>query len=183
MSGASVIEAAKSGDTSLLDKLVSQGANINEQDEHGWSALNWAAGRGDAETVKSLLRLGADVTLTGRDKRTALAIAKAANRPDTVEVLKTAEQQRGVWQDPALSCQYCKAYTLKELRRYEKWQEQQEGSERPPLSDDDVVFVHQDFTVTKNIWQGEDVIYKDLTPAWQAFCRERLGFAIPDDTL
>jgi hypothetical protein len=191
MNAVTILETAKAGDITMLERLVAGGTNVNEQDEHGWSALCWASGRGDAATVSALLQSGADVTLTGRDGRTPLMIARAANRTEVIGLLTAAEQARGVWQDPRASAQYCKAYVLKDLQQFPDWQEQVTESashphdtDGPPLlTADDVVFVHQDLTVTRSMWHGEDVIYADVTPAWEAFCRDTLAFRVADDLL
>ena len=61
-----VIEAVKNCDLETLKDLLEERADVNEQDEQGWTALNWAAGRGDAQAVSLLLEHGADVARTGR---------------------------------------------------------------------------------------------------------------------
>jgi hypothetical protein len=91
--------------------------------------------------------------------------------------------------DPALPeySKYCKAYLLGQLRKYEQWREERHGwidEEHPvgqPLSDELVVLVHDDFTVTTGIARNENVLYRDVTPQWESFCREQLEFSIPDD--
>jgi hypothetical protein len=180
-----VIEAAKAGDRETLAHLLADGADIHEQDENGWTALNWAAGAGDAETVRLLLERGADVTRTGRDLRTPLAIAKAAGRKQVAEILTAREQELGVWEDPRLTQPYCKAYYLKQLREFPDWPSiaVEPGGDRPSTEGEDVAYVHQDFTVTESMWHGEDVIVGQVTPAWKEFCETRLQFAIPEDLL
>ena len=49
------------------------------------------------------------------------------------------------------------------------------------FGDDDVVFLHEDYTVTQSIWSNENVIYNDVTPEWQNFCNTVLEFKVPDD--
>ena len=106
MTDTSLIEAVKTGDMQAIEGLIRTGADVHERDEHGWTPLNWAAGKGDARAVALLLERGADVTLTGRDGRTALMIAKAAERRETAALLTEAEKQRGVWRDPRETRQY-----------------------------------------------------------------------------
>lgn len=196
MSETKVIEAAKNGDRETLEKLLDEGADVNEQDEHGWTPLNWAAGAGDVETVQLLLDKGADVTKTGRDNRTPLMIAKAADRKDVAKILTEKEKELGVWEDPRETQPYCKAYYLKDLRQYDSWsdiateptvevEEAEEGEEAETreAQDDDIVYVHQDFTVTESMWHGEDVIVGEVTPEWKEFCQSKLEFAIPEDLL
>ena len=126
-----------------------------------------------------LLARGADVTLTGRDNRTPLMIAKAAGRDEAARLLTEAEQQRGVWEDPRTTREYCKAYYASDLQGFAG------GAPAALLAraSDDVVYVHQDFTVTQSMWHGEDVLVDVVTPEWRAFCEDTLGFALPADLL
>jgi hypothetical protein len=174
-----MIAAAKTGDVGVVDRLLGAGGDVNERDEHGWTPLNWAAGKGDARMVVALLERGADVTATGRDNRTALMIAKAAGRRDVVSLLAEAEQKRGVWQDPRETRRYCKACRLRDLRAFPEWS----GPDAAALGDEEIVYLHQDFTVTRSMWHGEDVVFDVTSADWKAFCETTLGFAIPDDLL
>jgi hypothetical protein len=177
MTDTQVIAAVKDGDVAALDRLLGNGADVNERDEHGWTPLNWAAGKGDAKLVAQLIDRGADVTLTGRDNRTALMIAKAADRSEVVEMLTGVEQARGVWKDPRDSRRYCKAYLVSQLRPSAEWQPSGD------VLDDDIVYLHQDFTVTRSMWHGEDVLLDAVTAEWREFCEGTLAFAIPADLL
>lgn len=187
-----LIEAVKEGDPEAVRALLAEGADTQEQDEQGWAPLQWAAGAGNAEIVRTLLEHGADVTHTGRDQRTALMIAKAADRRQVAELLTEAEKERGVWEDPRTSRPYCRAYYLRDLQAFGGWPETP-GVETSAGSDDDgdaaggeeteVVYLHQDFTVTRSMWHGEDVVFDDVSPEWRAFCERELEFAIPDDLL
>jgi hypothetical protein len=194
MSELRVIEAVKSGDTPGLKSLLAAGRGANEQDEHGWTPINWAAGRGDLESIGLLLEHDADLALTGRDGRTPLMIAKAADRQEAVAVLAAAEKARGLWKDERETRPYCRAYYLRDLRRFPGWQEsrlnwreevdgQAGEAEAPGLSDDDVVYLHQDFTVTRSMWHGESIVFPRVTPEWREFCAAELGFAVPGSLL
>jgi ankyrin repeat protein len=55
---------AKNGNTELVSTLLGQGANIDEADANGDTALILAARNGHAGTVKELLNRGANTTLT-----------------------------------------------------------------------------------------------------------------------
>ena len=57
-------EAAWYGDKRLLRRLIAEGFPVNEQDEHGYTALMYAAQAGSVERVVLLLELGADPTCT-----------------------------------------------------------------------------------------------------------------------
>jgi hypothetical protein len=186
-----LIEAAANGDTKTLRELLQGGAAVDAQDEQGWTPLCWAAGRGDAAAVRLLLEHGADVTLAGRDQRTPLRIARAAERREVVEILAEAERSRGVWVDPRAGQPYCRAYYLGELRRFREWSESRLNWREPSapeggagdaaLTDDDIAYLHQDFTVTKSMWHEESVIFNRVTPEWRAFCEAELGFAVSEE--
>ena len=175
-----LIDAVKDGDLQALEMLLRSGANPNQQDALGWTPLNWAAGKGDATMVGLLLAHDADVTLTGRDNRTPLMIARAARRNEVCALLADAERARGVWQDPRETVIYCKGYPIGDLRTFADWYEKPAAD---PLADDDIVYVHQDLTVTRSMWHGEDVLLNEVTPAWRAFCETTLRFEIPEDVL
>jgi len=127
-------------------------------DEHDWTALDRAAGRGDTAEVQRLL--------TDGDRRSAYDIALAAGHLETARVLR----------DPAGDYRwrpYCRAYRLAELRAFPGW----------PAGglDDSVVYIHDDFRVTATAWPGEDVVFDAVTDEWRAFCTGTLGFRVPDD--
>lgn len=181
-----LITATREGQTTRVQDLISAGTDVNVQDEQGWTPLNWAAGRGTVALVDLFLENGADPTLTGRDNRTALMIAKAAGNTEVVQRLTEAEQEAGVWEDPRHSRPYCRAYHLRELRAYDDWEESGEGDAQDSaesLGEEDVVYLHQDYTVTRSMWHGEDVLWDEITEDWVTFCQDQLDFAIPEDLL
>ncbi len=76
---------------------------------------------------------------------------------------------------------YCKAYYLRDLRQFSAWAEKSEVDE-PGLSDDDVVYLWDDFTVVRSpITPDKGLIFDAVTPEWQDFCTTTLQFAIPED--
>jgi ankyrin repeat protein len=78
-----IIEAAESKDLQQVKKLLGKGADVNEKDCGGRTALMYAAKTGATETVKLLLENGADVNAEDKDGLTALASA------DNAEVAKS----------------------------------------------------------------------------------------------
>lgn len=191
-----LIETVKEGDVGKARELCDAGADVHQQDDQGWTPLNWAAGQGNVELVQLLLERGADVTRTGRDNRTPLMIAKAASRKEVAEILTEAEKEKGVWEDPRETRPYCKAYYLRDLRRFGDWSDddgpasgngggaaEEEDEESGPLTDDSIVYLHQDFTVTRSMWHGENVLFDEVTPDWRVFCQRELAFDIPEDLL
>lgn len=76
---------------------------------------------------------------------------------------------------------YCKAYYLKDLRQFRQWVEKCEG-DGEELSDDDVVYLWDDFTVVKSpIIPDKGLLFDEITPEWQVFCQKMLKFEIPED--
>ncbi|MFC5288473.1 ankyrin repeat domain-containing protein [Actinokineospora guangxiensis] len=162
-----------------VSAALDAGADPNARDTEDWSPLDHAGGAGDVRSVRLLLAAGADPTATGRELRTAYEIALAAGHREAAAVLREAEEaadpasaERHVWRP------YCKAYVVSDLRRFAGWSEEPSGE---PMDDDAVVFVHDDRTVTRSIWPGEDVVFPGGTPEWDAFCRDELKFGPPDD--
>ena len=147
------------------------------RDADGWSDLDRAAGRGDAEAVRRLLEAGADPLAATPDGRTPYLIALAAGHLDAARALREAEDVA----DPAVLRDrswgpYCRAYPLSELSAFAAWPQ-------PASPVEALVYLHDDLTVTEQAWPGEGVLFgADLvSPEWEAFCRDQLGFAVPDD--
>ena len=191
MSDLQLIEAVKTGQLAKVEEALNSGTDIHQQDEQGWTPLNWASGSGNLEMVKLLLDRGADPSRVGRDQRTPYKIALAAKHVEIARLLRDAEAATsGECNDSSLR-NYSKAYLLQELRKFSGWREEkinwketvpsnENGSVRE-LSDSDVVFLHQDFTVTQLIWPGENVIFNQPTPEWQEFCEQELQFRVPTE--
>ena len=77
--------AVQSGDAAAVDQLLKRGADPNQTDAAGATALMWAIP--DIEKVRRLVAAGANVNARSTDTgRTPLLIA--ANYPGTVELLK-----------------------------------------------------------------------------------------------
>ncbi|WP_438010579.1 ankyrin repeat domain-containing protein [Sorangium sp. So ce321] len=171
-----LIEAVKHGDAAAVQALIDSGVNVNiHGNEQKWTPLSYAAGSGNLAIVKLLVEAGgADVTLTGCDNRTPYDIAVAAGRRAVARYLADAEALASG--RPRAPKPYCRAYHLRALREFPGWTEN-----GPPGEDDTVVFVHQDLTVTRSMFHGEDVVMSDVSPQWQAFCRDILSFEVPDD--
>lgn len=53
--------AAERGDTALVKQLIAAGANVNEKDKAGYTALMWAARNGHAEVAAALVEARADM--------------------------------------------------------------------------------------------------------------------------
>src|SRR5690349_21551675 len=75
---------------------------------------------------------------------------------------------------------YCKAYYLKDLRQFSGWTEKRQENESE-LSNEDVVYLWDDFTVVRSPVLPGGVIFDAVTPEWQNFCKTALQFEIPED--
>ncbi len=196
MTSLSLIEAVKAGEVEAVRSALREGQAVNQQDDKGWTPLCWASGRGSVETIELLLANGADVFLAGEDQRTPYKIALAAGRIEAARRLRVAEDQRNGTSGPRPIPKYCKAYELGRLRQFNGWTElgvsaahssPASGASGPSntptkdLEDDDIVFVHQNYTVTKSIWHDRDILFEKPTQEWKTFCHEVLNFHVPDE--
>ena len=66
--------------------LVKKGADVNIQDEMGYTPLIWAASMGKNDTARKLIELGADVNKMDKAGRTALMLA-VINREEIMAAL------------------------------------------------------------------------------------------------
>jgi len=55
--------AAERGDAAEVRRLIAAGANVNEKDEAGYTALMWAARKGNMEIARALVEARADVNV------------------------------------------------------------------------------------------------------------------------
>lgn len=79
---------AKTGDSAAVRTLLETGANVNETDETGWTALMHAVDNGHKATVLALLKGGADVNYNAAHAGgTALMVAAYRGHIDIIDVL------------------------------------------------------------------------------------------------
>lgn len=179
----SLIEAARSGDLVKAEALLSSGAEVDETDEIGWTALTFAAGQGDMAMVRFLVERGADPFKVGRDERTPQMVALAAGHVEVMEYLRQTEDNLDAERARLLRPErlYSRAYHLRDLKQFSGWSEiaAADGEES---SDDQIVFIHQDFRVTETIWPDEKVIIDQISDSWREFCANTLGFKVPSDS-
>lgn len=185
-----LIEAAKTEDIAAIRALLGSGADINCADEQGWTPLKFAAGKGNLEIVRLLVESGADIFKAGRDMRTPYMVALAAGRVSVAKYLQAAENDYAGEKPSYPERKYCKAYHLADLRKYPRWNESRinwkdkkengNGGMGDALADDQVVFIHQDFTVTESMWRDENIIFNAVDTDWKKFCTDVLKFSVPD---
>jgi len=86
--GPSVADAAMSGDRAEVRSLLSKGADVNEAQGDGMTALHWAARKGDVELVRMLIAAGANVRAKTRlAAYTPLLMASQLGHAPSIEAL------------------------------------------------------------------------------------------------
>lgn len=91
----------------------------------------------------------------------------------------------------AIMGKYCKAYLIKTLRQFDEWTEnsenakaekqQMDGKEvevKRVLTDDNFLYLQDNYVVTDGIFKDENIIFDNVTPEWKEFCQKNLGFEI-----
>jgi uncharacterized protein len=90
LTGADLISAASSNDLEAVKSSIAQGANVNDKDKDGKTALIYASEKGNADIVKFLIAQGANVNAKDKDGKTALMYAADKGHTDVVALLKNA---------------------------------------------------------------------------------------------
>ena len=178
-----LLQAIKANDGETLRTLIREGADPDECDENGWTALCWAASRGNSDAVEILCDAGASLFKCGDDQRTPYKIALAGSHREVARRLRDLERASGSDLQKTSSGDsegrlYCKAYTGAELSRFSEWSTLTGGVS---IDSDELVFIHQNYIVTRSIWHDKDLLLTDVTAGWRAFCEQALGFKVPDD--
>jgi hypothetical protein len=89
---------------------------------------------------------------------------------------------------------YCKAYHARSFRAYPNWMENRDNFRKTKqnvdgkevevpreVTDDDVLYLQENYTVTDGIFLDQNIVFDNLTPEWQEFCTETLKFELPED--
>ena len=89
----SLLPSAGNGEAEKVKELLEKGADVNEKDADGRTALMYASFNGYSEVVNELLKHNADVNLTDINGRSALMFAASGPFHETVKILleKNAE--------------------------------------------------------------------------------------------
>jgi hypothetical protein len=74
---------------------------------------------------------------------------------------------------------YCKAYPLGRFREFSGWSEKMPVSADSPEGEQ-YLFLQENLVVTDGIFIDEKVIFDNVNPEWESFCKTQLGFEIPD---
>ena len=82
-----LIQASSQGDVLTAQKLIQEGANINEPDSNGYTPLQYAIWSGDDKIAKLLIDKGANVNAVDKYKLTPLMTAASYGYIDIVKLL------------------------------------------------------------------------------------------------
>ncbi len=87
---------------------------------------------------------------------------------------------------------YCKAYPIPRLREFNGWTEKAENARKEKkevdgkeveviriLTEDDHLYLQENYVVTDGIFKDANIIFDDVTPEWIEYCTEVLKFEIP----
>jgi ankyrin repeat protein len=86
----SAVSSAESGDMELL---IVRPSDLELVNRSGWTALHWAAHKGDVETLRLLLDEGTHVCRPAANQFTPLALAASFGYLDAVRCLISAEEE------------------------------------------------------------------------------------------
>ncbi len=89
---------------------------------------------------------------------------------------------------------YCKAYLLEHLRKFPGWKEKGENIEKRSKFvdrewvyvdytevEDVILFLYSNYYVCDTMYNDEAcIVFNDVTPEWIEFCKNDLGFVIPE---
>jgi hypothetical protein len=80
---------------------------------------------------------------------------------------------------------YCKAYMIPRFREFSGWSEKSENARKENdsprlLTENDFLYLQENYVVTDGIFLNENVIFDHVTPEWIDFCKSVLQFEIPD---
>jgi ankyrin repeat protein len=89
--GMQLLKAALENDIQQVNALLAQGANVNLQGNWGFTALLYAASRGNQEIVKKLIDSNADLNKNDLDRDTALMYAARGKHPEIITMLIDAK--------------------------------------------------------------------------------------------
>lgn len=82
-----LIRAAYYGDVPAIERELARGADVEETDERGRTALMWASYKGRTEAVRLLLSAGARIEATNDGGATALIAAGQGGSADVTTLL------------------------------------------------------------------------------------------------
>ena len=84
----SLLEAARKGDIEQVRQLIKDGADVDQQNDDGQTALMWVAFNGHKECLRELLNAGASTDIQDKNGYTAVYLASLFDtRRECLEML------------------------------------------------------------------------------------------------
>ncbi|HLK48554.1 MAG TPA: ankyrin repeat domain-containing protein [Bryobacteraceae bacterium] len=90
LNNADLIKAVRAGDITAVHAMIQRGANVNEPEANGTTALHWAAYQEDVPMVKSLLAAGAKVRVANEFGSSPMQEAAIAGNSEIIRLLLAA---------------------------------------------------------------------------------------------
>lgn len=88
---------------------------------------------------------------------------------------------------------YCKAYPITEFRQFSGWVESGQNARKEKrqiegveveapreLTEDQHLYLQENFVVTDGIFLDENIVFEDITPEWKEFAANSLNFEVPE---
>ncbi|XP_049946550.1 ankyrin-1-like [Schistocerca serialis cubense] len=115
--GRRLIEAAADGAVEEVRTLLAAGADVGARGGGGWTALHWAARRGDAAVVRLLLSAASDPNSSDHRGWTPLHMAAHDGNTEAAAALLQAGADRGVRAtDGKIPLDYARRYNHQEIK-------------------------------------------------------------------
>jgi hypothetical protein len=73
---------------------------------------------------------------------------------------------------------YCKAFPASRFRAFAGWSEKLDVTPLPATGEA-FFYLHDNLCVTDGVFRDEHVIFDQVTPEWERFCRDTLQFEVP----
>ena len=88
-----IIEATMDDNQTEINRLLRDGAKINDQDAQGLTALHWAASLNNENMVKFLLRKGINTSIRSDNGFTAESYARALKNNTIADIIKKHDEK------------------------------------------------------------------------------------------
>jgi len=116
-----LIQAAQRGDLATVKNLLSEhglSLSVNARDEHGRTALHYAAMEGNKDIINVLMHYDAVINLVDNDGKNPISVAKYFS-VQLHMIDKVARLQPWVADDDVRCCQHCdKIFTVQKRRHH-----------------------------------------------------------------
>ena len=112
------IEKRDKANLNLVRDLIALGANVDWQNNNGWTALHWCAYNNHSRILGLLIDAGVDVNIQDNDGWAALHWCAFMNQPDIARMLIDAGADVNIQQNAGWTALHrCAMYNLPEISR------------------------------------------------------------------